>query len=100
MAGINDYDYEDSFLEDYEVLGDYIPSQPIEDSEQEIEIMISDIVTPYRFYVQLKKQQIHLANLFESMQRFYDNSEKLRIPDEYIILNQICAAIFPDDQVN
>ena len=100
MAGINDYDYEDSFLEDYEVSGDYVPSQPIEDSEQEIEIMISDIVTPYRFYVQLKKQQIHLANLFESMQRFYDNSEKLRIPDEYIILNQICAAIFPDDQVN
>ena len=34
------------------------------------------------------------------MQRFYGNAEKLRIPEEYIILNQICAAIFPDDQVN
>ena len=100
MAGNNEFDPEDSFLQDYETLGDYIPSQPIEDSQSEIEVMISDIVTPYRFYVQLKKQQIYLANVFESMQRFYGNAEKQRIPEEYIILNQICAAIFPDDQVN
>ena len=100
MAGHNSKEAEDSFLRNYEVLGDYIPVQQVEENDHEIEVMISDIVTPYRFYIQLKKRQADLACIFDSMQKFYNKMENLKIPDEYIVLNQICAAIFPDDQVS
>ena len=98
MGGINAFDRE-RFLEDYELLGDYVPVQRIEEYENEIEVMISDVVTPYRFYIQLKRRQADLAYIFDSMQNFYSKTANPKIPDEYIILNQICAAIFPDDQV-
>ena len=51
MAGINEFEMEDVYLRDYEILGDYIPVQKVEESAHEIEVMISDIVTPYRFHV-------------------------------------------------
>ena len=98
MGGINAINRE-RFLQDYELLGDYVPVQRVEEYENEMEVMISDVVTPYRFYVQLKRRQADLANIFESMQHFYTNNTNPKIPDEYIMLNQICAAIFPDDQV-
>ena len=98
MGGLNAFDRE-QFLQDYELLGDYVPVQRVEEYENEIEVMISDVVTPYRFYVQLKRRQADLAYIFESMQNFYTKIANPKIPDEYIILNQICAAIFPDDQV-
>ena len=98
MGGLNAIDRE-RFLQDYELLGDYVPVQRVEEYENEIEVMISDVVTPYRFYVQLKWRQADLANIFESMQKFYTKNASSKIPDEYIMLNQICAAIFPDDQV-
>ena len=100
MAGINEFEMEDVYLRDYEILGDYIAVQKVEETAHEIEVMISDIVTPYRFYVQLKKKQADLAAVFTVMQRFYSNTANHKIPEEYIILNQICAAKFPDDQVN
>ena len=98
MGGLNAIDRE-RFLQDYELLGDYVPVQRVEEYENEMEVMISDVVTPYRFYFQLKRRQADLANIFDSMQHFYTRIANPKIPDEYIILNQICAAIFPDDQV-
>ena len=93
----------ESFIKDYEIYGDYIPVQKPVDVQGDMEVLISEIKTPFRFYMQLKKCQPKLAKVFDSMQRFYGRAneieERLKIPPEYIIHNQICAAVFPDDQV-
>ena len=91
---------EEWFVKDFEVYGDKIPEQKLPESQSEIEVIISEIITPYRFYMQLKQRQHSLAIVFNDMQKLYGrNDGKLNIPSEYVVVNQICAAIFPADQV-
>ena len=91
---------EDWFVKEFEVHGDHIPEQKLPEVQEVMEVMISEIITPYKFYIQLKQRQHSLASVFDDMQNFYGNGDKkLIIPSEYIIQNQICAAIFPADQV-
>ena len=92
------------FHKDYEVLGDYIPIQKPMNVDGDMEVFVTEIRTPYKFWLQLKRRQHELCDVFDKMQLFYGKhngktEEQLRFPIEYIILNQICAAIFPDDQV-
>ena len=91
---------EEWFVKDFEVHGDHIPEQKLLEVQGVMEVMISEIITPYRFYMQIKQRQHSLASVFGDMQNFYGRgNEKLIIPPDYIMLNQICAAIFPADQV-
>ena len=91
---------EEWFVKDFEVYGDKIPEQKLPESQSEIEVIISEIITPYRFYMQLIQRQHSLASIFNDMQKLYGiNDRKLNIPSDYVIVNQICAAIFPADQV-
>ena len=103
MGVKQEIDEAESFLRDYEVLGDYIPTQKLLDVEGDMEVLVTEIRTPYKFWLQLKKRQIYLCDMFERMQHFYGkgetNDEQHRIPPEYIMLNQICAAIYQEDQV-
>ena len=91
--------------EEFEVFGDYIPTQKPNSDQTNMRVLISETITPYRFYMQLGQYQKKLAKLFDDMQSFYGKDKKvspksnLRIPREYILLNQLCAAIYPEDQV-
>ena len=97
---------EQEMEEEFEVFGDYIPTQKPNSDQTNMRVFISETITPYRFYMQLGQCQKKLAILFDNMQSFYGNNMKvspkpnLRIPREYILLNQLCAAIYPEDQVH
>ena len=107
MATTEDVDPAESFLNDYEILGDYIPLQKHLDLESDMEVFVTEIRTPYKFWLQLKVRSTDRSKLFDDMQAFYGMQNRgavnyplqLSIPPQYIMRNQICAAIYKEDQV-
>ena len=93
--------YDDNFLKDFEVLGDAIPIQnPLVEEEEEMEVYVTNIKSPYKFWIQLKSQQVQMSKLFDSMQALYIKNEmKLQLPREYRLHNIACAAKYKQDQV-
>merc|ERR1719187_635243 len=65
-----------------------------------LEVIVAEVFTPYRFYVQLKgeKTSKQLEILMDDMELFYyrEPGEKYRIPDARIVVGLVCASLYTD----
>ena len=76
--------------EEFEVFGDYIPTQKPNSDQTNMRVLISETITPYRFYMQLGQYQNKLATLFDNMQSFYGNDKKA-VSYTHLTLPTICS---------
>ena len=88
------------FIKDYIIYNAEINSTKVLKqfaSKQTHQIIVSHVTNPCRIQVQLAENYNALSLLMEDLEKFYCGigASDYDMPDEFIELNHLCAAVFP-----